>query len=200
MDDRLAQHGDGSLEAAIAAHEREVRPRLERLWRYYRNEGRGRAVGQFEGLPARLRGARHPATDDRVSSNREIVIENDIAWRVHTMVDFMFGRPIRLVSTARDEATRRAVQAGGEFGVGIVVLPLAPELGDRSLLMPRVDSIRRLLAVGRRADLVAQRFHPLLIPSSLAIEYFDRSGHVLCVSPRTQHREKQGARQRCVSC
>ncbi len=111
MDDRLAQHGDGSLEAAIAAHEREVRPRLERLWRYYRNEGRGRAVGQFEGLPARLRGARHPATDDRVSSNREIVIENDIAWRVHTMVDFMFGRPIRLVSTARDESTRRAVQS-----------------------------------------------------------------------------------------
>jgi len=105
---------DGALVSAVERHEREVRPRLDKLWRYYRNEGNGRNKGQFEGLPARLRGVRSAGgagVDDRVAQSREIVIENDIAWRVHTMVDFMFGRPIRLVSTARDEATRSAVEA-----------------------------------------------------------------------------------------
>ncbi|HVP72402.1 MAG TPA: phage portal protein, partial [Phycisphaerales bacterium] len=42
---------------------------------------------------------------------REVVIENDIAWRVHTLVDFMFPAPPRIVSTAKDEATRRAIES-----------------------------------------------------------------------------------------
>jgi len=39
-----------------------------------------------------------------------VVIENDIAWRIHTMVDFMFGKPVRLVSTARDEQDRQRIE------------------------------------------------------------------------------------------
>ena len=71
-----------AMAKAVERHEREVRPRLDRLWRYYRNEGRGRGMGQVEGLPSRLRGARRASLDDRSKVNREIVIENDIAWRV----------------------------------------------------------------------------------------------------------------------
>ncbi len=112
-------HGDGlgaMLDEAIARageqHDREVRPRLEKLWRYYRNEGgSGRRLGQVEGLPARLTGGRLAGVDDRLSASREVVIENDIGWRVHTMVDFMFGKPIRLRSTAGDEAKRAAIES-----------------------------------------------------------------------------------------
>ncbi|MFP4223746.1 MAG: phage portal protein [Phycisphaeraceae bacterium] len=71
------------------------RGRYERLWRYYRNPARqgegGRArLAQEEGLPARL----------LADAERERVIENDIAWRVHTLVDFMFGSPVSVQSLA----------------------------------------------------------------------------------------------------
>lgn len=39
------------------------------------------------------------------------MIENDIAWRIHTLVDFMFPSPPRLVSMARDAAKRREIEA-----------------------------------------------------------------------------------------
>jgi hypothetical protein len=66
-------------------------------------------LAQERGLPERLTGVRAVADDDRLASSREIVIENDIAWRLHTMVDFMFGRPISIASTARDESLRRTI-------------------------------------------------------------------------------------------
>jgi len=37
------------------------------------------------------------------------VIENDIAWRLHAMVDFMFGKPISFQSTARDASKRETI-------------------------------------------------------------------------------------------
>lgn len=111
-----------SLERRVEAHEREVLPRLHRLWNYYRNpETRADASGaarlaQAEGLPLRLRsGAR-----------REVVIENDIAWRLHAMVDFMFGQSPAALSTAPDESKReriqRAVDATLEASGGIGLL------------------------------------------------------------------------------
>src|SRR5690606_12914836 len=39
-----------------------------------------------------------------------IVIENDIAWRIHTLVDFMFPSPPRIVSQAADPHTRRDIE------------------------------------------------------------------------------------------
>lgn len=125
----------GLLESLIDEHERTVRPRLDMLWNYYRNPmspglnmpgrgvdwndpgaGRRYRLGQERGLPARLVGAAGRSwgallRDDRSSwSRKEIVIENDIAWRIHTMVDFMFGKPVVLVSTAEDPALRRRIQ------------------------------------------------------------------------------------------
>lgn len=84
--------------------------------------------GQEIGLPARLRGMAGSTSgvgsggggsggggggvlvDDRLRGEKEVVIENDIAWRIHAMIDFLFARPIRFVSTARDEPTRAAVE------------------------------------------------------------------------------------------
>jgi len=121
-----------SIEATLDAHRRSVLPRLERWWAYYRNDaepvrsaGGDRRVrlAQERGLPARLT-RRGPADDDR--TRREVVIENDIAWRVHTMVDFLFGKPVRLTSTARDEALRRKIEilldAAWEASGGVALL------------------------------------------------------------------------------
>ncbi len=117
----FAQAGldEALLDALIAEHEAVELPRMETLWRYYRNPvepvagegvgGAGRKLAQRDGLPRRLTGRVGAHEDDRAASRREIVIENDIAWRVHTMVDFMFGKPVRLRSTASDAALRDAI-------------------------------------------------------------------------------------------
>lgn len=111
-----------------------VGPRLERFMGYYRNptsELEGSlpcAVGtrfavrpfrQFQelGLPARLTGFRR-AADGGASAlgamdqhRREVVIENDIAWRVNTLVDFAAGRMPVVTSAARDPETRARLTA-----------------------------------------------------------------------------------------
>lgn len=96
---------DDVLEGLLAEHETIRRPQMGRLWSYYRNamrsDGGWRTYEQAEGLPERLRGPD--------SVGREVVIENDIAWRVHALVDFMFGKPIRLASQAEDPALRQTI-------------------------------------------------------------------------------------------
>ncbi len=95
-------------------------PRLEKLWAYFRNPlepvGRGLAhsptyrPAQQQGLPQRLIGTPDASIDDRARHSREVVIENDIGWRIETMVDFMFGKPVQILSTAQDEPTRRTIE------------------------------------------------------------------------------------------
>ena len=129
---------DGAaLASRLADHEARVAPVLARLWSYYRNETTHRASGpascaQRVGLPARLRGGRHPVGDDRGPA-REVVIENDIAWRVDALVDFVFGKPLRLSSTAVDERTRliidAALDACWEASGGTMLLQDAALLG-----------------------------------------------------------------------
>ncbi|MEO0630108.1 MAG: phage portal protein, partial [Planctomycetota bacterium] len=75
-----------------------------------------RRLAQEAGLPARVTGVRREglaltAGDDRSFGRREVVIENDIAWRVQTMIDFLFGKMPVLVSAADDDATREIVEA-----------------------------------------------------------------------------------------
>lgn len=105
------------LESLIAEHEKRSLPRLQRLWRYYRNAlaepqdtgGSSGPPAQRVGLPARLRGDRLLRHDSRL--RREVVIENDIAWRIHTLIDFMFPAAPRIVSKARDQGMRRRIEA-----------------------------------------------------------------------------------------
>lgn len=117
------------LRVAISEHEAEVLPRLRRLWMYYRNPSEPKATGaagwpagrrdacptryrlaQECGLPARITGDSDLSRDDRAAWRREAVVENDIGWRVQLMVDFMFGKPVLITSTAADEQRRRVIE------------------------------------------------------------------------------------------
>lgn len=163
MPDRLdAINGvsDALLEALIDEHERHVLPRLERLWAYYRNalepvggEGRWYRLPQERGLPPRVtRPGRDLLIDDR-ASRREVVVENDIAWRIHTMIDFMLGGSIRLVSGAEDPALKSRIELAldsawqGSSGLAFLhdVLLLGHVYGHVDLLL-RLDEPGLLLA------------------------------------------------------
>ncbi|MEM9082228.1 MAG: hypothetical protein AAGB34_01435 [Planctomycetota bacterium] len=99
------------LEQAIERHVREELPRLERLWSYYRNERtRGGALAQEAGLPGRLRGKHSTVLGDDRADTNEAVIENDIAWRVDAMVDFVFGKAVRIRSDIEDESKRDEIE------------------------------------------------------------------------------------------
>lgn len=109
-----------------------VGPRLDRYMGYYRNTATElttylscspsasltvRPFRQFQemGLPARITGFRTqpdgtPVPNGVVELQRkEVVIENDIAWRIGTLVDFAAARMPALVSTARDPALRQTI-------------------------------------------------------------------------------------------
>ncbi len=108
---------EATLASLVERHETDVVPRLEFLWSYYRNECPGGSVrrgrlAQVAGLPERLRGARRFADAGR--DDREVVIENDIAWRVQTGIDFLAGAPVRVVGSGGDEGKRGAVVAAAE--------------------------------------------------------------------------------------
>jgi|GEM_PF-5282678 len=139
MSDQLAaEHGNADplwavMELAIREHISRGLPRHEKMWAYYRNplelvRQSGRVVGngdggtrgwyrsaQEVGLPERIVG-RNGAVGLAGSSiggergRREVVIENDIGWRIGTMVDFMFGSPIRIESLAEDEGVKHAIE------------------------------------------------------------------------------------------
>jgi hypothetical protein len=42
---------------------------------------------------------------------KEVVIENDIAWRVNATVDFLFGKPITFVSKSPDEPKSAEIES-----------------------------------------------------------------------------------------
>jgi len=104
-------------------------PRYRRLWAYYRNPSRAVGVGAGEngaerpyrqaqewGLPSRITGVRsgrEPFLGEAVPgiSRKEVVIENDIGWRIDAMVDYLFGKPLIIESAAPDKARRELLTA-----------------------------------------------------------------------------------------
>lgn len=103
--------------------------RYRRLWSYYENpilprtrlrdeQGSDRPYrqGQEWGLPSRLTGVRTfsdaaPDTGTEVDgvARKEVVIENDIAWRVDVMVDFLVGKSISVSSLCEDPTLRTKI-------------------------------------------------------------------------------------------
>jgi len=99
-------------------------PRYRRLWSYYRNpmqvcassigdpaSQRPYRQAQEWGMPARITGMRSGSdvlTQQLAgdTTRKEVVIENDIAWRIDTMVDYLFGKPL-VIESAIEDPTRR---------------------------------------------------------------------------------------------
>jgi hypothetical protein len=167
--------------------------RYERLWGYYRNANHTpRVVHAPSGLPAQAAGLPdrllHPRRiiDDGAPPKREIVIENDIAWRVQTMVDFVFGKPIALRSLAKDERLRsrielvlqRVWESAGGLGFLQDFATLGHVFGHADLLLRTDDTA--LLAAGAAVqeaqasdDESAARAELLSALRSLRIELVD---------------------------
>jgi hypothetical protein len=103
------------------------RERYQRLWAYYRNPMRPYGSGGGEagsdrpyrqaqewGLPSRFTGGSgggDMGADGVMTLRKEVVIENDIAWRVDTMVDYLFGKPMVIASAAPDAGRREVIGA-----------------------------------------------------------------------------------------
>ena len=119
------------LEWLVDERSIEVQERFTKLWEYYTNRIYGVTGGGFSersiselgrcylqaqefGLPARITGFVHSAQTGifggravKDIQRKEVVIENDIAWRVNAAADFLFGKPISFVSRS-PEGRRRA--------------------------------------------------------------------------------------------
>jgi len=120
MDDALDEaFGEVGLTAElltflIEEHETLALPEYDRFWMYYRNPQTQVEVrdgntlrtawraAQAEGLPGRLRGAQEAG-----GALREAVIENDIGWRVNTLVEYMAGRRVGVVSRCERASEER---------------------------------------------------------------------------------------------
>ena len=132
---------DPDLSEAFVEHlVRETSPgramHFQRLWSYYRNDltPLGEGVPEAErnadwsagarpyyqaqefGLPARITGRSHlgfggagvPLSD---LHRKEVVIENDIGWRIDTAVHFLAGKPVGIESLARRPEEARQIEA-----------------------------------------------------------------------------------------
>jgi len=110
------------LEWLVDTQSVEIQQHFARLWDYYTNpkvettgtgaadrkvneSGRCYVQAQEYGLPARITGMVHSgragifgARPVNEVQRKEVVIENDIAWRVNAAVDFLFGKPVTIVS------------------------------------------------------------------------------------------------------
>lgn len=114
----------------------QIQGHFGKMWEYYANpimdlrrganhsveqkaneSGKSYVQAQEYGLPARITGLARcaeagvyggrPVGDIR---RKEVVIENDIAWRVNAAVDFLFGKPISVVSRAPDGKKRAEIE------------------------------------------------------------------------------------------
>ena len=101
--------------------------RLRRLWAYYRNPVRSIGLSSVDsgcdrpyrqaqewGIPSRITGMRNgrePFETQVVEgvTRKEVVIENDIGWRIDTMVDYLFGKPVVIRSSAPDAKRREVI-------------------------------------------------------------------------------------------
>ncbi|AQQ72084.1 Phage portal protein, SPP1 Gp6-like [Limihaloglobus sulfuriphilus] len=105
--------------------------RFEQLWDYYDNRpesvfdkpaelskanemSRTFVLPQEAGLPPRITGV--TKTGPNISNplteiqRKEVVIENDIGWRINAMVDYLFGSGIKLLSKAEDAGRKSRIE------------------------------------------------------------------------------------------
>jgi len=129
---------DGQLDAdyiewLVDERSTDIQMHFAKLWEYYMNRmiesrdsgtsnkrasesGRCYRQAQEWGLPARITGLVHSASAGIFGTRsaadvqrKEVVIENDIAWRINAAVDFLFGKPISFVSRASNRQKRAEI-------------------------------------------------------------------------------------------
>ncbi len=170
------------LEMLLAHHVGATLPRLQRFWDYYRNprtaevssgvggtdgSGSGSAgIGSDAGTSGRLNLAQARGLPARLNASREIVIENDIAWRIHTLVDFMFAKGVIIQSMSDDDAQGARIEAllreVFDANGGTAFFQDLALLGS---IYGYVDVLVRLEPTGIRLDLVdPPRALPVLDP------------------------------------
>ena len=106
----------------------------EKLWQYYHNEMREVSLegsysepasesarpyrqSQEYGLPSRITGVSYGFYGGMLSGRsaegvrrKEVVVENDITWRIDTMVDFLFGKRVGIHSRAADAGRAEQIE------------------------------------------------------------------------------------------
>ena len=123
------------IEWLVDEYSVDIQTHFAKLWEYYTNpayeitgigafdrkvneSGRCYVQAQEYGLPARITGLVHSARAGVLGAmavkdvqRKEVVIENDIAWRINAAVDFLFGKPIALVSKSPDSQKRAEIES-----------------------------------------------------------------------------------------
>jgi hypothetical protein len=123
------------FEWLVDEHSIDIQRHFTKLWEYYANpmveiseagslsgkvseSGRCYVQAQEYGLPPRITGFAHSAGAGLFGARpvkdiqrKEVVIENDIAWRLNATVDFLFGKPIRFVSMSPDGQKRAEIES-----------------------------------------------------------------------------------------
>jgi len=129
------QLGGDYIEWLVDERSVDVQTNFSKLWEYYTNpvgdvsgsgasdrklneSGRCYLQAQEYGLPTRITGLLHSAQVGVFSGQpvkdvqrKEVVIENDIAWRINAAVDFLFGKPISFVSKSPDSQKRAEIES-----------------------------------------------------------------------------------------
>lgn len=90
---------------------------FNKMWEYYQNntkakftdDGRKYVQSQELGLPSRITGF---SGDNKIADieRKEVVVENDIAWRINAFVDFLFGKKISFMSQSRNVEKRTELE------------------------------------------------------------------------------------------
>ncbi|MCK4888272.1 MAG: phage portal protein [Planctomycetes bacterium] len=131
----LGYFGDAGLEEdylewLVDERAVDVQNHFGKLWDYYVNQmydggsggegdtcGRCYRQGQEYGLASRITGYASKAGGGIFSSSKvkniqrkEVVIENDIAWRISAAVDFLFGKPINFISKSPSSRKRLEIE------------------------------------------------------------------------------------------
>ena len=128
------QLSEDYIDWLVAERAVNIQKHFVKFWEYYANptvdicgtgtfdrkvieSGRCYLQAQEYGLPARITGLVHSAnggvfgaTAVKDVQRKEVVIENDIAWRVNAAVDFLFGNPISFVSKSPDSRKRAEIE------------------------------------------------------------------------------------------
>jgi hypothetical protein len=122
------------LEWLVDERSVEIGAHFVKLWEYYANRtadigetgafdrkvadsGRCYVQAQESGLPARITGVVRTGSSEvfggraaKDIQRKEVVIENDIAWRINAAVDFLFGKPVSFVSKSPDGRKRKEIE------------------------------------------------------------------------------------------